>query len=317
MDYPRDVIRAKKTELNGFNVLSFPRNLGAHATLLVFKKYSYQSPGTRALNKVNNTTLSKEQLGSAAILLPLPKEIKDTYSIDISNFEQGTFGDAISQGTGYVANDGTIDTKSILENIGIPSTREIVTAVGGTVGGLASKFLSSRTNIAGGAALGALIPGSSNISTSLEAGAGATVNPKQALHFKGIDMKTHSFSWTMAPTAPDESKTILDITTTIKRNALPSYSDIGPFKRAFLNYPSTVDIYFFGIEQDYFMHFKTCMISSVDINYTPQGMAVLRGGKPAIVNLNMSLKEMDIHTAEDYVATSTNIDTFVSAPGKQ
>lgn len=306
MAYPRDIIKTNKAELNGFNVLSFPKNLGAHATLLVFKKYTYQSPGVRSLNRVTNTTLTQQQLGSSAILLPLPREIKDSYSIKISEFEQGMFGDAISQGANYIANDGTVSTESILQNMGIPSTQTLVATTTGAIGGLASKFLSSRGGI-GGAALGALLPGGGDISRSLEAGAGATVNPKQALHFNGIDMKTHNFSWMMAPTAIDESDTILNITNTVKRNALPSYTNIGPLKRAFLNYPSTVDIYFFGIEQDYFMHFKTCMINNVDINYTPQGMAVLRGGKPAMVTMGISLKEMDIHTAEDYGGSSTNI----------
>lgn len=306
MTYPRNVIEAEKAKLNGFGVLSFPKNLGAHATLLVFKKYSYQSPGARGLNRVSSTTLSQEQLGSSAILLPLPKEIKDSYSINISNFEQGVFGDAISQGGNFIANDGSIDQNAILENIGLPSTRTFVATAGGVVGGLASRFLSSRT-AAGGGIVGALAGGASNIATSLEAGAGMTVNPKQALHFKGMEMKTHNFSWTMAPTSADDSSTIVKITNEVKRNALPSYTNIGPLKRAFLNYPSTVDVYFFGIDQEYFMFFKTCMISGVDINYSPQGMAVMRGGKPAMVNMSMTLKEMDIHTAEDYEVKSRDI----------
>lgn len=309
----RNEIVARKRELNNNGVLSFPKNLGAHATLLVFKKYKYQSPGTRSINKVSSTTLSREELSGGSILLPLPKEIRDSYRVKIDTFDQGMFGDAISQGGNYLMSDGTIDTNSILENMGVPSTSTIVSTASGAVGGLATRFLSSRTGGIGGAALGALIPGSSNIATSLEAGAGATVNPKQALHFQGIDMKTHSFSWTMAPTSPDESETIVDITNTLKRNALPSYGNIGPFKRALLNYPSTVDIYFFGIQQEYFMYFKTCMIDNLSINYAPQGMAVLRGGKPAMVNLSISLKEMDIHTAEDYGGTST--DTGIRQTG--
>lgn len=305
--YPRNIIEKEKAMLNGLKILSFPKNLGAHATLLVFKKYSYQSPGARILNRVDNTTLTREQLGDAAILLPLPKEIKDSYSINISNFEQGIFGDAISQGGNYVANDGTVNTNAILENIGLPSTQALVSTAGGMVGALASRFLSSRTSIPGAAAVGALLPSSGNIASSLEAGAGMVVNPKQALHFQGIDMKTHNFGWTMAPTSPDESDLILQITNAIKRNALPSYTNLGPLKRAFLNYPSTVDIYFFGIEQAYFMFFKTCMINGVNIDYSPNGMSVLRGGKPAMINLSISLKEMDIHTSEDYDGSSRDI----------
>lgn len=310
----RNEIIAKKKELNDMGVLSFPKNLGAHSMLMVFKKYSYQSPGTRSLNRVSSTTLSREEISGSAVLLPLPREIRDSYNIQINNFEQGMFGDAISQGGNYIMNDGTVDTNKLLENIGMPATQTVVSMATGAAGALATKFLSSRTSGFTGGLLGALVPGTNNIATSLEAGAGATVNPKQALHFQGIDMKTHSFSWQMAPTSADESDTIVRITDTLKRNALPSYTNIGPFKRALLNYPSTVDIYFFGIQQSYFMFFKTCMIDNLAIDYSPQGMAILRGGKPAMVRLNISLKEMDIHTAEDYGGTSRDIFVQPATP---
>ena len=298
---PRDVIRERKAELNNTGVLSFPSDLGPHATLMIFKKYNYRSPGDRRLNKVSSTTLSQEELGSSALLLPLPREIKDSYSIKISEFDQGMFGDSISQGGNYILGDGTIDKDAILQNIGLPSTKSLLASLGGAAG-----FLGSRS--IAGAVVGAAFGGGTDISQSIEAGAGYTVNPKQALSFQGIELKRHNFSWTMAATTPDESDTIRRITNVIRRNALPSYTNVGQLKRAFLNYPSTVDIYFFGIEQQYFMYYKTCMIDNFDFNYSSQGMAVLRGGKPAIVTVGISLKEMDIHTAEDY--TDGNIEAL-------
>lgn len=313
----RSDIANKKAELNNMGVLSFPSNLGAHATLMIFKKYKYRSPGDRQLNKVSSSTLSQEELGSAALLLPLPREIKDSYSVKISEFEQGMFGDAISQGGNYIGGDGTLDTGAILQNIGLPSTQTLVSTATGAMGALATRFLSSRTGAVGGAALGAMLPGAGNIATSIEAGAGATVNPKQALSFQGIDLKRHNFSWTMAATTPSESDTIRDITNVVRRNALPSYTGIGQLKRAFLNYPSTVDIYFFGIDQQYFMYYKTCMIDNFDFNYSSQGMSILRGGKPAIVTMGISLKEMDIHTAEDYSEDGTGISGNVAVRQKK
>lgn len=290
-------------------VLSFPKkNLGAHATLLVFKKYKYQSPGTRSLNSVSGTTLTREELGGSAILLPLPKEIKDSFSVKIGEFSQGMFGDAISQGSSYMFNGGPAPTMDgMVENMGLPTTQSVVGAASTIIGGALS-FLTSRTP--GGAAIGGVVGSqldAGTIAGSIEAGAGATVNPKQALQFKGIDLKTHNFSWTMAPTTFDESDTIRDIGNVVRRNALPSYASVGSLRRAFLSYPSTVDIYFFGIDQQYFMHFKTCMIDNFSFNYSPNGMAVMRGGKPAMVNMAISLKEMDIHTAEDYGGSGRNM----------
>lgn len=325
--YPRDVITKKKEELGGMGVFSFPKDLGAHSTLLIFKKYKYISPGVRGLNKASNQTLTREELGNNAILLPLPREIKDTFSIKISEFEQGMFGDAISQGGSFMSGNGDFDVDKIIANIGLPSVKNLVTTASGVLGAVASRGLGRLQKAAGvdpgdksnstvgGASIGALVGEGTNISTSIEAGAGAMSNPKQALYFQGVDLKRHTFSWTMAPTSPGESDTIRDITNIVRRNSLPSYTDVGPLKRAILNYPSTVDIYFFGIEQDYFLYYRTCMIDSLDFDYTSQGMTVLRGGKPAVVTMRMSLKEMDIHTAEDYGGKSDSIGVVGTAAG--
>lgn len=309
---PREEILRKKRDLNGMSVLTFPKkDQSAHSMLLIFKKYKYQSPGTRGINNVSTVNFTKEEIGGNALLLPLPREISDSFKVNIGEFNQGMFGDAISQGSSYMVNGGAAPTMSgLIENAGLPSTQSLVTAGSAALFG-ALGFL-TKMGAAGGGAIGALAPSSGDIASSLEAGAGATVNPKQALQFKGIELKSHNFSWTFAPKSVDESDEILKITQLVKKNALPSYASLGPVRRAILSYPSTVDIYFFGLQEEYFTRYKTCMIDSFNFNYTPSGMAIMRGGKPAVVNMSMTLKEMDIHTSEDYGGESGSFaeDTF-------
>ena len=301
---PREEILRKKKDLNGMSVLTFPKkDQSAHSMLLIFKKYKYQSPGTRGINSVAETNFSVEEISGNALLLPLPREISDSFRVNIGEFSQGMFGDTISQGSSYLLNGGAAPTaEGLVENAGLPS---VSTVLG--IGSMAA--LGFLTRSTGGAALGAILPSNETVASSLEAGAGATVNPKQALQFKGIELKTHNFSWTFAPRSVDESEEILKITRLVKQNALPSYAALGPVRRAILSYPSTVDIYFFGLQEEYFTRYKTCMIENFNFNYTPQGMAIMRGGKPAVVNMSMTLKEMDIHTAEDYGGQGREIDT--------
>jgi hypothetical protein len=320
---PREEILRKKEDLNGMSVLTFPKkDQSAHSMLLIFKKYKYQSPGTRGINSVAENNFSIEEISGNALLLPLPKEISDSFRVNIGEFSQGVFGDAVSQSASYMLNGGaTPSLGGIAENMGVPSTQTMVKGVGSAIGGTlaflsrgagkagkAGKGASRLQDTAAGSFIGSQID-AGQLTSSLEAGAGATVNPKQALQFKGIEMKTHSFSWTFAPRSTDESDEILKITNLVKRNALPSYAALGPLKRAILSYPSTVDIYFFGLQEEYFTRYKTCMIENFNFNYTPQGMAIMRGGKPAVVNMSMTLKEMDIHTAEDYGGEGRTIDT--------
>ena len=306
---PREEILRKKRDLNGMSILTFPKkDQAAHSMLLIFKKYKYQSPGTRGINNVSAVNFTKEEISGNALVLPLPREISDSFRVNIGEFSQGMFGDAISQGSSYMLNGGAAPTMSgLTENAGLPSTQSVVTAGSALFVG-ALGFLSRIGGPAGGV-LGSMLPGSGDIASSLEAGAGATVNPRQALQFKGIEMKTHNFSWTFAPKSVDESDEILKITDLVKRNALPSYAALGPVRRAILSYPSTVDIYFFGLQEEYFTRYKTCMIENFNFNYTPSGVAIMRGGKPAVVNMTMTLKEMDIHTSEDYGGQSGTFST--------
>ena len=305
MSSPAQTVNAAKRQNNAAgSIISFPANgMGAHSTLLIFKKYVYQSTG-RDLNKIigsSRATINNIQISGSALHLPLPKEINDSFRVNIGSYGQGMFGDAINQGTSYMFNGGTRpNTDNMIENMGMPSTQSVVQA--GMSGlGTVLGYLSSKSVIGAGlVGKAASQLDVSSLAASVEAGAGIAVNPKQALQFKGMELKTHNFSWTMAPTNPEESERINAISQTIKQHALPSYASLGPIKRAFLSYPSTVDIYFFGIEQSYFMYFKTCMIDNFSFNYSPGGMAILKGGKPAMVNMSLSLKEMDIHTAEDY-----------------
>lgn len=300
---PSQAVNAAKRQNNtAGSIISFPSNgMGAHSTLLIFKKYVYQSTGRSVLDTGSRTPLNTSNISGPALHLPLPKEINDSFKVNIGSYGQGIFGDAISQGSSYVFNGGSRpNMDNLIENLGSPSAQSVaqagVTGVGALLGFLGSKSVLGASAAAG---LASRIDVNS-LAASVEAGAGIAVNPKQALQFKGIELKTHNFSWTMAPTNPEESERINAISQTIKRHALPSYASLGPVKRAFLSYPSTVDIYFFGIEQSYFMYFKTCMIDNFSFNYSPGGMAILKGGKPAMVNISISLKEMDIHTAEDY-----------------
>ena len=61
-----------------------------------------------------------------------------------------------------------------------------------------------------------------------------------------------------------------------------------------------VDIYLQGIDNEYYMQFKTAMVSQISVDYTPNGLAVNKGGRPSAIRLTMTLQEAFIHTADDH-----------------
>jgi len=85
-----------------------------------------------------------------------------------------------------------------------------------------------------------------------------------------------------------------------------------------LSYPNEFEIQFlFNGQQNPFMpRFKRCVITSIDTNYTGQGVfAMTREGAPAEVKLSMTFKEIDILTRKDYDYDTTNVSSFLSLMG--
>jgi hypothetical protein len=309
MPIPVDRILRTAEITRGIANLSFPDNVGPHGMLLIFKEYDYRK--TRGAGFAT----PEVRIGST-IFLPLPNNIKDSFSVRVQRFDQGISGEAISniaQAAGVSGQGGIVAgiqgvTEFMRQNIPftggdvVNAASDLISGGNGNINNLSASlaFLARRSLDAVGA------------TRSVDAGLGSTLNPKAALSFDGVELKNHTFDWTFAPKNADESERLREIDKTIKRNMLPSYIGVGfgekAIARALFKYPSMVDIAFLGIDQSYFVFFKTAMIQSYDASYTPNGVSILKGGKPAIVNLQLQVIETDIHTAENYgLAENNNI----------
>jgi hypothetical protein len=165
----------------------------------------------------------------------------------------------------------------------------------------------------GGFALLAIRSGLASLGSGVEQGigvaTGTAVNPHQALVFNGVVLKQHTFDWTLIPNNESESNQIRNIIKKFKQSSLPSYEGINipgssAFSRALFKYPNMVDVFFVGLDQNYFPLYKTAMIADVSVNYTPQGHVVVNkgstGSRPAMVGLRVTMIEAEIHTSEDY-----------------
>jgi len=311
-DRPQAVIDYSK-DLQTPKNLRFPlHNQGAHRMLLVFNSYKYVSPGERGLNKLENVNRGNVTGpipdGKAIIELPLPASLEDAYNVRVQGYDAELSGALVAGAASQFAGAGDL------------SAANIGTALGGALSGTGltpSALLSSDIGeISRNVAFLGRRNLPSNLARAVDTGLGNTINPKTSLYFDGVNLKQLSFNWTLAPQDAQESDVIKDITNTIKKNVLPSYGRAVGFNQAILNYPSTVDIFLLGVDQRYYMYFKTAMVQSFNVSYTPAGLAIVKGGKPAIVAMNMQLIEADIHTSEDYGGTSTdNRTVFTDVAG--
>jgi len=267
---PAQTIDRRKSA-SKYTEMSFPKTLGPHSIMLNFSKYSSSRNGVVVANP-----------GKSSIALPIPSNLMDTFSMKVGPIELGAFGNAargVTETAGKYFGGGEFtnsDSKAMLNN-----ALSAVTKVG-------LQSASGAINMIGG---DAAVKG-------VEIAAGAIQNPYLALSFEGIDLKTHNFQWQLAPESSDDSVALKRIIDEIKRNVTPGYK---AGVRAFLEYPSVVDIFFVGSEDGYMYSFKRCMVNSFEANYAGGGLpAFVEGGRPAVVNLSMTLTEMEIWTSDQF-----------------
>jgi len=279
--------------------LRFPQDLGPHAMILNFKDYTYG--GGTVQNSVT----------TGSIALPLPKSLQDNYSPNVREAELGIGGAAVADIASAIING---------PNPGRVNINDIMNQNGnfGTVASNAASAMRYFTR----AGLGVIAP---EVGLGIDVATGTAVNPQQTIVFDGVSLKNFSFDWSFSPKNASESETLRKIINTIRAASLPAYAS--PFgaapntgtsiSRGLLKYPKMVDIILVGVDSNYFVQYKTGMITQLTIDYTPNGIAVYKGetgAKPSFVNMTLSIKEATIHTRDDYTgAESSNIVTGVGS----
>ena len=290
--------REKYTSVNR-DLLRFPSNLGAHGTLMRFFEYTYGG------------VKGSVETPLAEVLLPLPKQLQDSFKVNLGGNELGIVANAATQAAQRFGEGGLTEMGQGLAN----TVGEAATSVGGAFSeavrtGDFSAIKRGMANAADASVFLASGLGSyvaPDIVAGIGAGRGTAVNPFQTLVFKGVDLKIHSLEWLLSPESMQESEELKRIIRTLQRMVLPktesplkdTESGITALDKGILRYPAMVNIFLQGIDQNYYYKFKTSMISNLNIDYSPNGVAPLKGGKPSAVRITMTLQEAHIHTADD------------------
>lgn len=306
-------------------LLSFPATPLPHTMLMVFKDYTYETLGdynvVNPLKTVGNRSASNVEVRrQSSIELPFPTQLVDNNALNIGSYERNLVAANIADRLKpYMEGSQTTTLQGALNNVGAAGSRAfdgLMSALANpraSAGSAASSIASAAqsalgmnaANAASGAQyllrskLDSVLGG--EVSRTIDNVTGQTVNPRSTLAFTGVELKTHQFNWELYPSNRDDSDIIRQIVRTIQRNALPGVEDLPGISRAFLKYPAVVDMYLLGIDAEYWMKFKPCMITSFNVDYGGGGLvSIVKGGKPAAVNLSISLTELEIHTTEDY-----------------
>jgi hypothetical protein len=255
----------------------------------------------------------------SGIELPIPSNLKDNDLMRLEVITQSPLelvaGEFIAQGASALQGSNLTmrDLPGALQQVGSSIANSTGTALSQGTGAAMSAINALLDQSVGSMSrdvmylLRSVLP--SGISQVTDRVLGSTVNPKASLAFEGVELKQHSFSWTLIPRNENDSEIIRAIIRTLKQNSLPTYQTFaGTNFKAYLKYPSIVDMYLLGVNPEYFVKFKSAMIRSVNVEYGSTGIvSIMKGGKPGNVTLTIDLVELDIHTAEDYNGVGTTV----------
>tara|TARA_B110000971_G_scaffold192853_1_gene205424 strand:- start:3920 stop:4987 length:1068 start_codon:yes stop_codon:yes gene_type:complete len=323
---PSEAIKAEeRASASDGGWVRFPEQPQPHSMLMVFETYaydnfagSYQEKITSPLSSLFSGGTRSSGLGIRSINsveLPFPKQLTDATSMIFNDMQQNPLieGLALKLAAGLDAGSATLgDIPSQLQAGGA----KIAAAMSGggdvnaALSAMGAQIAGTGTADAAGATMYLLRKFMPEIvGNSINLAMGQTLNPRETIVFQGVELKTHTFSWDLYPSSAADSGRIQDIINMLKKNVLPTTRDLGSgpgvIKQAFLQYPSVCKMHLIGVDQEYFMKFKPAMVKSVTVDYGAGGtLAVMKGGRPAGVNIQITLQELQIETANDYGAVS-------------
>lgn len=250
----------------GAPTLQFPNHI-SESYFMAFKFAQYRRPAPEA-----SATLKFVQ----AFALPLPKGIRESFEISVQPQDQGVLA-------GGVAN--------ALQSA-------LATPAGDARG---SNIRQSAIAMAYAGAVQALDGAAKGTIGQIT---GAVPNPHVAALFNGVPLRTHRFEWTFAPRSAAESAQLMLLLKALKAYSLPAYSTLGT---AALAYPFLCQpmLKIKGKPDDDLIMFAPCLIQSVEINYSPQGLPAFFEGThdPAFVEVSISMLETEMQTADRYGRT--------------
>ena len=222
---------------------------------------------------------------SDSIALYLPPSIKDTTTAEYENMSTGLVGMFAGKGFDFFQDFVNKDFESA--------------AAEGT--GAAVDFMKEVAKRSGAAFVDALAGSDSSLAL-LNRGLGRADNPFMEVLFTTMGVREFSYNFNFAPRNSDETAEIQQIIQLFRFHMAPEMQQANS---RYLTLPSEFDIHYMfkgkdghGRENDYFNRITTCVLTSVDVNYTPNGVRSFEDGSPTAITMSLSFRETEILTKE-------------------
>jgi len=248
-----------------------------------------------SLNFLRTTKLTTD-----AIALYMPDTLQYTYA---QSYDQLSLG-------GELAGQALAGGKSIYDAFQSGSA-EGIGAIGKTAAEIAKQKAGSGV---------AKLLGSEQTGQAILAATGRVQNPMLEMVYKSPNFRTFQFDFTFYPRDEREA---LEVQRILERLRFHQAPELMPNAGGFLIPPSEFDIkfYYAGKENPNIPQIATCVLTTLDVNYAPNGWAAYetpgennpslgRTGMPVSIQATLQFQEMTYLTKADFRSDLSNADTL-------
>ena len=294
---------------------------------IFFPKEGGEAGVLSILNKgVENSDPKQDHLG--LVKLPMPNQLQDSNNVAWGQDQLNAITAAAAAGVFDVTGDAI---RSVMDAIGTGSfggaynslKDDLSTRVKNFRGNLDGAAAEAGTTLASNNAqlLGRSILGSFLLNipgfgvtpeTALSRGAGVIPNSNMQLLFNAPTLREFTFNWRLTARSREEATRIKNIIRFFKQGMAVKKGNktkSGSSRSFFLGTPNIFDIQFKTVKQNYeildrndsVMRIKTCALTGVAVNYTPDGMwNSYEKGMPTSVLLSLRFGELEPIFDTDY-----------------
>ena len=270
------------------------RRLERSDDYLHIKIVDYKPPGIPSLGAPAPTTNYNQVTVYDNIYLPVPQDVADSNSVD--------WGD---DSLNPIAATGVKSAESIIGSAGFaPEVLNQIQTILGVAGDqvtngngqnlVQSAFAAAAVNQLGGNVdLGSLISRST----------GQVLNPNMELLFKGVKLRSFTFTYDLVARDSGESSIIKGMIRTLKTSMAPRKTTGASTGALFISAPRVFQLEFKkGPNKHPFLpSFKPMALVSMNVNYTGSGTyATYMDGTPVHLNMQLSFQELNPVYNEDY-----------------
>ena len=264
----------------------FSTNINSDTTQL---KPQQTGHSTGALAEMQTTERTQD-----SIAIYLPPNVQNNYTTSYNAMPTGLLGFMAASGIGFASAMANNDFRKAAEN------------AFGLVGGAfeemfknaAASVLETFTQAEGGYELFNKV-------------FGRAANPYLEVMFQGPELRSFNYSFTFAPTSRKEQEEVRDIIKLFRFHQAPESRNNASL---FLGLPSTFDIMYMyqpdhteggkieAHENQFYHKIATCVLQSVNVDYTPGKVASHQEGAPVLIKMDLSFLETEILTKQHILA---------------